>query len=502
MNITIHQARLIAAKWSAVVATVGKATLEAFAQKADLCIVSTCLTAHDKEGLSSSQLEALAKHIAESMATGQDAPMVLMRVAMAPERGEKAVAVAVLLHKGVVSYLPAQGGWSLLSQPQMPSVAVCLDHKTLQDETMPFDGVEAIVCLDATPYSESSRANLFSHCVAAVRQYARPIVRVGAVGGYESRLWSGDSLVLSPSGAYYLPAWEEVSGSFALSPWGGALTEVSEQATSLDPIVDKCQGIILGLRHMVHDNGFSKVILGLSGGMDSALTATFAVNALGASNVLGVIMSSPWTSKASVNDALCLASNLGMETLQVPISPLMQSFDKALAERFIGTAKGLTEENIQARIRSTLLMAIANKENRLLLATGNKSELAVGYCTLYGDMTGAFAPIGDVYKTDVYKLAYHMNTLSSLPVIPANVFSKAPSAELRPNQKDQDSLPPYDVLDEILYNLIEKHVPPHALQGDKEVVSKVLQLVHTSAFKRRQAPPALFVSDCPLAHWV
>ena len=260
------------------------------------------------------------------------------------------------------------------------------------------------------------------------------------------------------------------------------------------------------MRDYVRKCGFSKVVLGLSGGIDSALVAAIASFAIGPENVLGVLMPSPYSSDHSVNDALELAKNLGIAMEMLPIADLMKTYDRTLADLFINTTFGIAEENIQSRIRGNLLMAISNKFGHLLLSTGNKSEMAVGYCTLYGDMNGGLAVISDVPKTRVYSLCRWLNTVGAVSprppfgneIIPGNIISKAPSAELKPGQIDQDSLPAYDVLDDILQRLIENHESVKqivAVGHDEAVVARIVKLVRQAEFKRRQAPPGLKISD-------
>ena len=248
-----------------------------------------------------------------------------------------------------------------------------------------------------------------------------------------------------------------------------------------------------GLRDYLHKNGFSKVVLGLSGGIDSAVTATLARYALGKENVLGLLMPSPYSSQGSVDDALQLAKLLGIHTQILPIEPIMKEFEQTLAPAFEGEIAGLTEENLQARIRGNLLMAVSNQLGALLLATGNKSELAVGYCTLYGDMCGGLSVLSDLTKADVYGLAQWINEHFGASIPPA-CMSKPPSAELRPDQLDSDNLPAYDILDAIL----ELHVEQH--KGAQEIIAmgyreqdvyKILALVKSAEFKRKQAVPGL-----------
>ena len=225
------------------------------------------------------------------------------------------------------------------------------------------------------------------------------------------------------------------------------------------------RALVLGTRDYVHKCGFSGVLLGLSGGIDSSLVAAIAAQALGPENVLGVLMPSPYTSRASIEDACALAQNLGLKTITMSITDIMKSFDRELAKPFQGQPKDVTEENIQARIRGNLLMALSNKFGLVLLTTGNKSELAVGYCTIYGDMSGGLAVISDVPKTAVYRIAKWLNARGS-EIIPTAVLHKAPTAELRFGQTDQDSLPPYEVLDDILERYIERHQSKEDLLAD------------------------------------
>lgn len=257
------------------------------------------------------------------------------------------------------------------------------------------------------------------------------------------------------------------------------------------------EALVLGTQDYVLKNGFKKVLIGLSGGLDSSLVAAIAVDALGNSNVMGVAMPSRYSSDGSLSDAEMLAKNLGIELLTLPIEPAFQAYLDTLAEIFRGKEPGVAEENIQARIRGNLLMAISNKFGWLVLTTGNKSEMATGYATLYGDMAGGFAVIKDVPKTMAYKLAEYRNTLAGKEFIPATVIDKPPSAELRPDQKDTDSLPPYEVLDPILTAYVEedKSIEQIVAAGaDEKVVRRIARLVDTSEYKRRQAPPGVKIT--------
>ncbi|MEM7594638.1 MAG: NAD+ synthase, partial [Cyanobacteria bacterium P01_A01_bin.83] len=254
--------------------------------------------------------------------------------------------------------------------------------------------------------------------------------------------------------------------------------------------------LVLGVRDYARKCGFSKAILGLSGGIDSALVAAVAAEALGAGNVLGVLMPSPYSSDHSVTDALDLIANLGINSQKIEIKEAMTAYDTILEPMFAGTEFGIAEENIQSRIRGNLLMAIANKFGYLLLSTGNKSEMAVGYCTLYGDMNGGLAVIADVPKTRVFELCRWLNRQQE--VIPQNIITKPPSAELKPEQKDSDSLPSYEILDDILERIVCQHQSPTAVieaGHDPETVAKVVKLVTRAEFKRRQAPPGIKITD-------
>ncbi len=266
----------------------------------------------------------------------------------------------------------------------------------------------------------------------------------------------------------------------------------------LTPEAEVWRALVLGTRDYVHKCGFSSVLLGLSGGIDSSLVAAIAVQALGPNNVLGVLLPSPYTRQSSIDDALALAANLGIKTITIRLTDIMGSFELELAEHFAGRPEDVTEENIQARIRATLLMALSNKYGSILLATGNKSELSVGYCTIYGDMAGGLAVISDLPKTMVYRIAEWLNSTSGKSIIPPSIIKKPPSAELRPGQTDQDSLPPYPLLDEILKRYIDEHQSRADLLEvglNETMVDRVISLVKNAEFKRLQAALGLKVID-------
>jgi NAD+ synthase (glutamine-hydrolysing) len=268
-------------------------------------------------------------------------------------------------------------------------------------------------------------------------------------------------------------------------------------STSMDPVAEIYAALVLGTGDYIRKNGFQKVLIGLSGGVDSALTAAIAVDALGKKSVVGVAMPSQYSSKSSLEDAKLLAKNLGIQFLTVPITEIFQAYFKTLSPTFKKLKPDATEENIQARIRGNILMALSNKFSWLVLTTGNKSEMSVGYCTLYGDMAGGYAVLKDVPKTLVYELTKYRNKKEGYDIIPQNIFVKPPSAELRPNQKDEDSLPPYSTLDPILQAYVEedKGVDEISKMGFKEkMIEEVIQMVDRNEYKRRQSPPGVKIT--------
>ncbi|MDM9382372.1 NAD+ synthase [Chlorogloeopsis sp. ULAP01] len=359
-------------------------------------------------------------------------------------------------------------------------------------------GVDFIVNLSASPYTVSKqrfRETMLSH---SAMRFQQPIIYTNQVGGNDDLIFDGRSFALNCQGEIICRAHgfqpDLVIIDFDQEERDLQLSSVAPNYECEEEEI--WQALVLGVQDYVRKSGFSKVVLGLSGGVDSSLVAAIATAALGKDNVFGVLMPSPYSSQHSIQDALALAENLGISTTTLPIGNLMQAYDKSLADLFANTEFGLAEENIQSRIRGNLLMAISNKFGNLLLSTGNKSEMAVGYCTLYGDMNGGLAVIADVPKTRVYEICHWLNRNGE--IIPQNVLTKPPSAELKPNQVDQDSLPPYDVLDDILQRLIENHQSPAQIVAnghDPVVVDRVIQMVARAEFKRRQAPPGLKITD-------
>lgn len=378
-------------------------------------------------------------------------------------------------------------------------------HNPIQD--LAAIGVDITINLSASPYTvgkQKIREAMLGHLA---RRYDQPLLYANQVGGNDDLIFDGSSVAVNRQGelvgraAAFAPDWLELEFDPTqrdLVP--GILAPAPEHETA-----EIWQALVLGVRDYALKCGFRNIVVGLSGGIDSALVAAIAVAALGPDHVLGVLMPSPYSSEHSVTDALALVKNLGIAHQILPIADLMQGFDRTLAPLFGDRPPDITEENIQSRIRGTLLMAISNKLGHLLLSTGNKSEMAVGYCTLYGDMDGGLAAIADVPKMQVYALCHWLNqggwrTGEGHPqaVIPENILTKAPSAELRPNQMDTDSLPPYPILDDILARLIEAHQSLEEIVAaghEAAIVEKVARLVDRSEFKRRQAPPGLKITD-------
>jgi NAD+ synthase (glutamine-hydrolysing) len=299
---------------------------------------------------------------------------------------------------------------------------------------------------------------------------------------------------LDPRGRVQAPALPEVPVSDARL---GVVGPAPTIAPALDPVQEVYEALVLGTRDYVHKNGFTDVVIALSGGIDSSLVASIAVDALGPEHVVGVRMPSRYSSEGSVSDAEQLARNLGIRTLTIPIEPAHDALLGMLEEPFAGTEPGLAEENVQSRIRGLVVMALSNKFGWLVLTTGNKSEMAVGYATIYGDMAGGFAVIKDVPKTLVYALCRDRNERAGRPIVPTEVLDKPPSAELRPDQLDSDSLPPYDILDPIVEGYVEddKSVAELEAEGhDGDIVRRVARLIDRNEYKRRQAPPGVRVS--------
>lgn len=374
-------------------------------------------------------------------------------------------------------------------------------------ETLEETGAEILVVPNGSPYYRDKFDRRMNHMVARVIETELPLVYLNMVGGQDDQVFDGGSFVLNPGGelAMQLPVFDEVVAhvEFERTPAGWRCKDGPKAVLPAGEEQDY-RVCVEALRDYMGKTGFKKVLLGLSGGIDSALVATIAVDALGADNVRCVMLPSEYTSEESLEDAKDIAERLGVRYDFVPIAEGRQAITNTLAPLFEGTEPGLTEENIQSRLRGLLLMALSNKFGEMLLTTGNKSEVAVGYATIYGDMAGGYNPIKDMYKTRVFETSRWRNAVHREwmagpegEVIPVNIIDKPPSAELRPDQKDEDSLPPYDVLDAILLMLVdqEKSVADCVAAGfDRETVKRVEHLVYISEYKRFQSAPGARLS--------
>jgi NAD+ synthase/NAD+ synthase (glutamine-hydrolysing) len=356
-------------------------------------------------------------------------------------------------------------------------------------------GAQGVINLSASPFTVGKQLHREAMLGSMARKYRIPFIYVNQVGGNDDLVFDGRSCAFDSDGRLIArgKAFQEDLITVDMDTMSGSIEK--DDFTHESEI---WRALVLGTRDYVHKCGFRDVLIGLSGGVDSALTAAIASEALGPENVRGVLMPSPYSSKGSIEDAEHLARNLGIRTLRIPITDIMESIDRQLRLAFEGRPHDVTEENIQARIRGNLLMALSNKYGSILLTTGNKSELAVGYCTIYGDMSGGLAVISDVPKIMVYRIARWLNSTRSREIIPEAILTKAPSAELRPNQTDRDSLPPYEVLDEILHRYIEQHQSAEEITDagfDASIVRQILRLVKAAEFKRKQAAPGIKVTD-------
>ena len=356
-------------------------------------------------------------------------------------------------------------------------------------------GAQALLVLNASPYhlrKEALRIDVLREHIALTKM---PLVYVNAVGGQDELVFDGGSFALNSTGELVMamPQFETGLGFVIIDQDGELEKGFITAPQSVE--AQAYQALVLGVRDYVQKNGFPGVIIGLSGGVDSALVLAIAVDALGADRVRTVMMASRYTADISWIDAREMAENLKVQYDEIPISDPVDALENALAAQFKGLKIDATEENIQARVRGTLLMALSNKTGHLVLTTGNKSEMAVGYCTLYGDMAGGFAVIKDIAKTLVYRLCAYRNGIA--PIIPERILTRAPSAELRPDQKDQDSLPSYEVLDGIVERYMEQNQSiEQIIQAgfEPESVEKVTRLIKLNEYKRRQAPPGVRVT--------
>ncbi len=370
--------------------------------------------------------------------------------------------------------------------------------------------IDVLVNLSASPFSFSKDIIREKLTAKAVGRLHCPVIYLNQVGANDELIFDGSSFVMKANGEIDL-SLPRCSETYKV--WGFSTPDKNDspQSFSLISLQEKIfKALVLGVKDYTTKCGFQTALIGLSGGIDSALVATIAAAALGPKNIFSILMPSPWSSSSSIDDAIKLATKLGINTNTIPINNLMKSFDSSLEQVLGELPQGLTAENLQSRIRGTLLMALANQKGHLLLSTGNKSELAVGYCTLYGDMNGGLSVIGDLYKTSVFKLCEWIDSeasrnvresfglISTEEVIGLSIRTKPPSAELRPNQLDSDSLPDYEILDQILKHLIEERLNTTQLinQGfDNKLIENIQSLLRKAEFKRRQAPPLLKVSN-------
>jgi len=372
-------------------------------------------------------------------------------------------------------------------------------------ECMINQGAEIIINISASPFTIGKQDARLKMLTGHAKRYNVPIVFVNQIGGNDDLVFDGNSLVINKKGVVV----DRASGfkeDLLMVEFKGSDVNAGESKLRADKKKTRCvagegnvesvyKALVLGTRDYVKKCGFKKAVIGLSGGIDSAVTAVIAVKALGSKKVLGVTMPSSFSSKGSVEDSVVLAEKLGIDCQVIPIKSIYNAYTKTLSGIFAGLPFDVTEENLQARIRGKILMAISNKHGYLVLTTGNKSELAVGYCTLYGDMCGGLAVISDIPKTMVYDLAEYINRRKE--IIPVDTIEKPPSAELRPNQKDQDSLPPYDVLDGVLMAYIEETKDVGDIVGmgyDESLVKDIISKVDRNEYKRKQAAPGLKVT--------
>jgi NAD+ synthase len=388
-------------------------------------------------------------------------------------------------------------------------VAICEDiwHEDVV-ECLAETGAELLIVLNGSPYNREKQDLRINVAMQRVVESGLGLIYVNQIGGQDELVFDGGSFVINPD--YSMPVKlpnfvSNIQNTLWTKDNDKWLCKTIVQQTDTEELEDIYSACVIGLRDYVQKNKFKEVLIGLSGGIDSAIVSCIAVDALGSENVQCVMLPSKYTSKESLADAIECAQNLGVNPDEISIEKMVDAAEDQLNPFFEGTNKDITEENIQSRIRAVLLMALSNKFNKLLLTTGNKSEMAVGYATLYGDMSGAFNPIKDVYKTEVYKIAEMRNNTKpefclgpNHEVIPKNIITKAPTAELRDNQTDQDSLPEYDVLDNILYKLIEEEISVKDIiksGHDKQWVTKIQNLLYISEYKRRQAPPGVKISS-------
>lgn len=358
-------------------------------------------------------------------------------------------------------------------------------------------GARLIACINASPFAQNKSHHRRELLKKHAKKYHTPIIYLNLIGGQDELVFDGGSMVFNENGEQIKQAtyFEEELMTVEFDTHSLKAVKHPLPPEPLDE--EKIYNVlVLGVRDYINKNNFSNAIIGLSGGVDSALTLAIAVDAIGPSRVSGILMPSPFTSSISIENAKIEAQTLKVSITTIDITSIYQTFLKVLAPIFAGLPLDVTEENLQARIRGTLLMSFANKTGAIVLTTGNKSEMAVGYTTLYGDMVGGLGVLKDVYKTMVYRLCKYRNTIS--PVIPERVLTRAPTAELAPNQKDLDTLPPYPILDEIVKRYIEKDESLNMIVAagfDVNIVKRVLEMINRNEYKRRQAPIGIRITE-------
>jgi NAD+ synthase (glutamine-hydrolysing) len=396
-------------------------------------------------------------------------------------------------------FVPGSAGCIARVGTSSIGISICEDAWT---PGSPFDGyaaagIDVLANINGSPYHRHKTSERLDICRARAHETGAWVVYVNAVGGQDELVFDGGSMVVSPDGEMVAHAAMFEEDLLLVELEGRAATAERRDPWPTGP-GEVYGALVLGLGDYVRKNGFREVVLGLSGGVDSALVAALAADALGTDSVRALSMPSPYSSPSSVDDAVECARRLGIRVDQIPIDGVFDAYRSALREQFAGTAEGLAEENIQARIRGNLLMALSNRFGSIVLATGNKSEYAVGYATLYGDMAGGLAPIEDVPKTLVYELVRWRNEQGpGEGPIPASILEKPPSAELRANQRDTDSLPPYDVLDPIIEAYVEDDLGVDdivAAGADREIVERIAALIDRAEYKRRQAAPGVKIT--------
>ena len=391
---------------------------------------------------------------------------------------------------GPVAFRGARLGVMICEDMWEPDVTECLEES----------GADILVVINGSPFEANKGDDRLNRAVARIVESGLPLIYVNLVGGQDELVFDGASFALGSDRHLraQAAAWETGILATRWRRGGGWICDAGGVSETPGEMENTWRAMTTGLRDYVGKNGFPGVLIGLSGGIDSALSAAVAVDALGADRVRCVMMPSPYTSPESIEDAAEVAQLLGVNLRTIAIDPAMDTFAAMLGEAFAGQEADVTEENIQARLRGIILMALSNKFGDMVLSTGNKSEMSVGYATLYGDMCGGFSVLKDVYKTTVFGLARWRNETGG-PVMPERIITKPPSAELKPGQTDQDSLPPYDELDAILGFLIEDDMAPDDITGrghDAAIVARVWNLLEGAEYKRRQAPPGVKITHC------